>query len=105
MKTLTLLISLVTVLALSGTAVADPPQHRLYAGVAMDTTVVSKLGYELDLGLGRPRLEVALPAELILPVLGPLGGDGELRAGARLRVHAAERLTIGVTLAPLVRTT
>ncbi len=106
MKTLLLtLATITTITTLASAARAEDAVHHAYAGVAMDTTVVSKLGYELDLGRPRPRLELSVPATLTVPMLGPGGDDAELRAGARVTLRAGGRLVLGEAVQPLVRST
>lgn len=101
----TLALSITALALAAGAAHADPAGQRVYAGVGMDTTVVTKLGYERDVVALTPRLTLTIPAEVTLPVLAPDGGDGELRAGLRAELRPGPRYRVDATLLPFARAT
>jgi hypothetical protein len=82
----------------------DAPAFRAYTAVAMDTTVVGKLGVERDVATPRPDLTLTTPLLVTLPILRPGGGDVDVRAGLRAELRRGRRFVLAATASPLVRT-
>jgi hypothetical protein len=94
----------VLVLAVAAPAQAEPTD-RIFASIGMDTTLVSRLGYERALAVTTPGLSFALAADVTLPIFGPAGGDGELRVGALAQLRRGAWFELGVALRPFLRGT
>jgi hypothetical protein len=80
------------------------PATSTYGGVAMDTTVVAKLGVEREVAAPRRDLTIDVPLLVSVPILHPGGGDLDVRAGARAEWRPRRRLVLAATVSPLVRT-
>lgn len=101
---ITLTITAVVLAVLHCDARADGAATRTYGGVAMDTTIVAKLGVERDLATLRPGLTLGVPLVVTLPILRPGGGDVDVRAGLRAELRRGRRFRFAATASPFVRT-
>jgi hypothetical protein len=97
--------AMIALLVLAAAPAHAEPTERISASIAMDTTLVSKLGYERALAVTTPGLSFALAADVTLPIFGPSGGDGELRVGAAAQLRRGAWFELGVALRPFLRGT